>query len=132
MRTNPLVLPVLLLAGLLFSLPVAHAQVEGCPESVCVESQTSLVYNPQTNTMDAFTSATTDYSTAYWYDLCVDLAVMRLNGPYFVNATMLLPSGLPACQTGAISMEESGSVAATPGRQCSASGLAELHAYFQY
>ena len=38
--------------------------VGDCPNSICVESHTTLVYNAQTNLMDAFTSATTDYSTA--------------------------------------------------------------------
>lgn len=112
--------------------PAARAQVEGCPENSCVESETSLVFNPQTNQMDAFTTATTDYTTSYWYDLCVDLAVGRLNGPYLVNATNLLPSGYPVCVGGAVQLETSGSVAATPGRQYYAVGLAELHVYFEY
>lgn len=110
----------------------AHAQVEGCPEDNCVESETSLVFNSETNMMDAFTTATTDYTTSYWYDLCVDLAVGRLNGPYLVNATNLIPSGYPMCVPGAIQLERSGSVAATPGRQYHAVGLAELRVYFEY
>lgn len=82
MSTNPLLCPALALAVSLLFLPMAGAQVDGCPVDKCVESETSHVFDPQTNRMDAFSTATTDYNTAYWYDLCVNLAVVRLNGPY--------------------------------------------------
>jgi len=124
--------PVIVLASWLLFIPAAHAQVGDCPENTCVESQTSLVYNPQTNTMDAFTTATTDYTTSYWYDLCVNLAVMRVNGPYVVNWDILLPSLTPSpCVSGAVELEEYGSVAATPGRQYFAEGLVELYVYLR-
>ena len=132
MHSNRLLGSALALAACLLFAPAAHTQVGGCPENNCVESETSLVFNPQTNMMDAFTTATTDYTTSYWYDLCVDLAVGRLNGPYLVDATNLLPSGNPWCVSGWAQVERSGSVAAIPGRQYYAVGLAELHVYFEY
>lgn len=83
--------------------------------------------------MDAFTTATTDYTTSYWYDLCVNLAVMRVNGPYVVNWDILWPSTTPStCSTGVVEISESASVAATPGRQYFAERLVELHVYFAY
>ena len=117
MRANPLVGLAIAFAACLL-VPAAHAQDVGdCPDNTCVESQTSLVYNPQTNTMDAYTSATTDYNTSYWYDLCVNLAIVRLNGPYFANETVLLPSHTPPiCYSAVPEMDDEGSVAATPGR----------------
>lgn len=133
MRSNPLLGSALALAAGLLLAPTVRAQVEGCPEDNCVESQTSLVFNPQTNMMDAFTSATTDYTTSYWYDLCVNLAAVRLNGPYLINETILLPSLTPSpCITGAVEFDTYGSVPTTPGRQYAAFGLAELHVYFEY
>jgi hypothetical protein len=133
MRSNPFLGPALALAASLLFLPTARAQVEGCPEDNCVESQTSLVFNQQTNMMDAFTSATTDYTTSYWYDLCVNLAVFRLNGPNLVNATVVLPSPSPwPCAPGAAEIDMSGSVPTTPGRQYVAWGAAQLHVYFEY
>jgi hypothetical protein len=92
-----------------------------------------LVFNPSTNTMDAFTTATTDYTTSYWYDLCVNLAVMRVNGPYVVNWDILWPSTTPSsCVSGAVELEDSASVAATPGRQYFAEGLVELYVFYTY
>jgi hypothetical protein len=133
MRANRLFGPALALAACLLFLPTARAQVGDCPYSTCVESQTSLVYNPQTNMMDAFTTAKTDYSTASWYDLCVNLAVMRVNTPLVVNWDILWPSTTPSsCVSGAVQLELPGSVAATPGRQYFAEGLAELHVYRTY
>ena len=85
MCTKPFFGFALALAGLLLILPTVRADVGDCPNAICVESHTTLVYNAQTNLMDAFTSATTDYSTTSWYTLCVNLAVVRLNGPYLVN-----------------------------------------------
>ena len=128
MRTNLLIA----LGAWLVFVPAALAQVGGCLEDNCVESETSIVFNAATNRMDAFTTATTDYNTSYWYDLCVDLAVGRLNGPYFVNATNLVPSGNPYCAPGGAQMEKSAGVAATPGRQYFAVGLAELRVYYEY
>lgn len=133
MRANLLFGPAMVLAACFIAAPAAHAQVEGCPESDCVESQTSLVFNAQTNMMDAFTTATTDYTTSYWYDLCANLAVVQLNGPYLVNETVLLPSLTPApCVSGAVELDLSGSVPTIPGRQYAAFGSAELHVFFQY
>ncbi|MCC7157777.1 MAG: hypothetical protein IT161_24565 [Bryobacterales bacterium] len=132
MHANLLIVPASTLAICLLFAPAARAQVEGCPEDNCVESETSIVYNPQTNQMDAFTTATTDYTTSYWYDLCVDLAVGRLNGPYLVNATNLIPSGNPWCAPAQTTMEKPGSVAASPGRQYYAVGLAQLRVYYEY
>ena len=133
MRANPLLGPILVLTVCFFIVPMARGQVDGCPESNCVQSQTSLVFNPQTSMMDAFTSATTDYSTAYWYEVCVDLAVVRLNGHNLANETVVFPSFTPpACVSGSVEAETSASVAATPGRQYAAFGSGELHVYFEY
>lgn len=132
MRTTVFSSTALIASAFFLSAPPAFAQLDGCPQNVCVESETSIVYNPQTRHMDAFATATTDYNTTYWYDLCVDLAVGRLNGPYTANATNLIPSGSPSCGTAASSLEKSGSVAATPGRQYYAVGLAQLRVYFEY
>ncbi len=50
-----------------------------------------------------------------------------------MNETVLLPSQTPApCVSGAVQLEMSGSVAATPGRQYAAFGSAELHVYYEY
>jgi hypothetical protein len=134
MRANLSLFPFLILSATLFFSPVARAEVDGCPETNCVESYTSLVLNEQTNMMDAYTSAKTDYNTAYWYDLCVNLAIVRLNGPYLVNETVLLRSLTPSpCTSGGAELDMSGSVPATPpGRQFAAFGSAELHVYFEY
>jgi hypothetical protein len=112
----------------------ARAQyVSGCPESICVASQTSLVYNPQTQAMDAFTSATTDYVTETWYSLCVSLAVMEIAGPSPANWPILLPSSTPpSCADNVTELDQSGSVAATPGRQYFAQGVAQLSIYYSY
>lgn len=134
MRSHPLLGFALALLVCLPFAPAARAQVEGCPEDNCVESETTLVFNPQTSTVDAYTTATTDYTTSYWYDLCVNLAVVRLNGPYLVNETVLRPSLTPApCVSGASQLEMSyEDVPTNPGRQYAAFGLAELHVYFEY
>lgn len=63
MRANSLLGAALALAVCLFFPPPARAQVDGCPQDICVKSMTTLVYNPLTNTMDAFTTATTDVNT---------------------------------------------------------------------
>lgn len=123
-----------MLAAAAFLAPVALAQgPEGCPDSVCVASQTSLVYNQTYQTMDAFTSATTDYATAASYDLCVNLSISRVNGPYVVNWTTLLPSATPPyCAGEVVELEQSGSVVATPGRQYFAAGYAQLYIFITY
>jgi len=133
MRPNTFIGFATLIAACLLLSPAVHAQVEGCPSSICVGSQTSLVFNPQTGMVDAFTSATTDYTTASWYNLCVNLAVLEVNGPSVVNWTILLPSATPSyCSPGSVENDQSGSVAATPGRQYFAQGLAQLFVYYTY
>ena len=58
---------------------------------------------------------------------------MRVNGPYVVNWDILWPSTTPSsCVSGAVELEDSASVAATPGRQYFAEGLVELYVFYTY
>lgn len=134
MQSKPLPGSALVFAACLLFLPAARAEPGDCPQSICVESHTTITYLPQSNMMDAFTTAITDYDTANYYELCATVAVVQLNGPYLVNETILRPSQTPApCLGGAVVFEvDVPPVPATPGRQYAAFGWASLHVYYRY
>lgn len=82
--------------------------------------------------MDAFNFTTSDYTTAYWYELCANLAILKMDGTEPYGHSVLWPSRVPVCSGDAISITLTGEAAATPGLDYVAMGSATTGAVFQY
>lgn len=92
-----------LIAGCCLLPPPARAQ-QGCPVgSPCVTSQTWLV-SGDNNIMDVYTEATQDLDSAFYYAICINLAVLQVNPANPLVSTWQVPvhsTPLPYCTSSA-------------------------------
>lgn len=115
----------------------AEAQLlQYCPENTaCVESVTSMNYDEGAGTVNAFTTATADYNTAFFYEVCASLAILRYDGapPYGWSVPMPMVSACAgAGSPGYNQVTIVGQVVAYPGFDFGATGGAYVNAYFTY
>jgi hypothetical protein len=114
--------------------PSASAQMD-CSQNTCVQSQTTLVYDSASGTVDAYTTAATDYQTASYYNLCVNIAILQVNqqSPYIRDWPIVLPSTTPSTCSGAVTYTSiNGSAPTAPGQQYFGYGLAQLFVVYTY
>jgi hypothetical protein len=134
MRPISWLTPVLALAGYFLLLPPMAGDdlpVAGCPDGVCLQTQTSLVYDKVNARMYAYTSVIMDNWSKNYYSACIYLTISRINGPNEADGTILFDTTTPMCTAfGAVELGRD--VGATPGRQYYATGRAELSMTYTY
>ncbi|MBS1826561.1 MAG: hypothetical protein JST93_14695 [Acidobacteria bacterium] len=113
--------------------PTEMVAQEYCPaNTACVQSTTLLTYDAGTAKMDGYTWAIADYGTAYWYGLCANLAIIKMDGTLPYGWSTPWPAGAPVCVQNTSSLSLSGDADGEPGIYFVAIGSAMVEAVFLY